>query len=266
MIFDQRGQQIHTQYNAAGDIKISQHLAPISLSDARWKMSRVRMIKRVRDFWVKGVLEKSLVNAALITPDLHEQKDAVVNPWKQVLQESVQSVKILLPGTHIVQVYDDGEGDLLILGEPGSGKTILLLELTNELLNRAEKDDLQPIPTVFLLSSWANKRQPLTEWLVEELESKYRVPRKVGQLWVTNNLILPLLDGLDEVAPPSREACLNAINRYRQTHDLSIVVCCRSTDYFSLATRALLRHAVVVQPLTAQQIDEHLLQIGRAHV
>ena len=40
---------------------------------------------------------------------------------------------------------------LLILGAPGSGKTTMLLELTRQLLERARKNDDQPIPIVFNL-------------------------------------------------------------------------------------------------------------------
>ncbi len=56
------------------------------------------------------------------------------------------------------------------------------------------------MPIVFNLSSWAEKRQPLRAWLVEELWMKYQVPRKIGQGWVEAHQVLPLLDGLNEVA------------------------------------------------------------------
>ena len=53
---------------------------------------------------------------------------------------------------------------------------------------------------------------------MEELSSKYQVPRKVAKEWVEAEQVLPLLDGLDEVAPASRTACIETINRYRQEH------------------------------------------------
>ncbi len=71
--------------------------------------------------------------------------------------------------------------------------------------------------------------------------------------------MLPLLDGLDEVAAPHRAACVEAINAYRQAHGLlPTVVCSRQTDYLVLSTRLLLRTAVVVQPLTPEQIESYL--------
>ena len=158
------------------------------------------------------------------------------------------------------------EGELLILGEPGAGKTTLLLELARTLLERAEQDERLPIPIVFHLSSWAEKRQALRTWLVEELSTKYQVPRKIGQGWIDADQVLPLLDGLDEVAKEARIACVQQINDYYQSrleHGSSpIVVCCRSEEYTALSTRIMLQHAVSILPLTDEQIDTYLEQAG----
>jgi transcriptional regulator with XRE-family HTH domain len=225
--------------------------------------NRQRMLKRVRFIWIKGLLEDSLHGAALITLGLHEQPDALANPWRLTVQELDHAPRPLPPGTRITQVYDDADGELLILGEPGVGKTTLLLELARDLLDRAERDIMHPMPVVFNLSSWAQKRQLLTSWLVEELHSKYQVPRNVGQMWVDTDQVLPLLDGLDEVALACREECLRAINVYRQAHQhVPVIVCSRRAEYMVQATRIALHCAVVVQSLTRQQIDDYLLSAG----
>ena len=74
-------------------------------------------------------------------------------------------------------------GTILILGEPGSGKTTMLLELARKCIARAEQDDNQPIPVVFNLSSWDGK-QSIDAWLVNELEIKYNASRKTAESWV----------------------------------------------------------------------------------
>jgi predicted NACHT family NTPase len=66
-------------------------------------------------------------------------------------------------------------GLLLILGEPGSGKTTTLLELAVNLISRANADAKERVPVVLNLSSW-KKKQPLAEWIARELSEKYRVP------------------------------------------------------------------------------------------
>jgi len=225
--------------------------------------NRQRFLAKLRSFWIDGVLEKSLHGAALIALGLHEQSDALANPWSLVFQQPHQAAHLLPGGTRITQVYDHAGGELIILGEPGSGKTTLLLELARDLLNRAGKDDTHPMPVILNLSSWAVKRQPIADWLVEELNDKYQVPRRIGHVWVHADLLLPLLDGLDEVTPAYQAACVEAINTYRQEHGLvPLVVCSRRSDYFAQTTRVLLDCAVVVQPLTAEQIDGYIASGG----
>ncbi len=211
------------------------------------------------------MLEQSLHGAALIELGLQEQSDAIMNPWRLVVQEADHPACSLASGMHVTQVYDQAEGELLILGAPGAGKTTLLLRLARDLLTRAKQDESHPIPIVLNLSSWTTKCQPLAEWLVDELNGKYQVPLKLGREWIAEDKILPLLDGLDEVKREYRAACVEAINAYRQEHGLvSVVVCCRSTDNEALgpSTRLLLHSAILVQPLTAKQIDDYLVSGG----
>jgi hypothetical protein len=228
------------------------------------QQNRQQLLARVRTFWIKGVLEQSLHSATLIALGLQEQPDAVaLNPLRLYLQQPYEQAQSLPPGTRITQVYDDANGELLILGEPGSGKTTLLLELARELLDRAKSDKNFPMPVVFNLSSWVVKRKSLVDWLVEELHSKYQVPRKLSQSWVDTDQVLPLLDGLDEIAIAYRAACVEAINAFRQEHGLlPVVVCSRSAEYLTLKQHVFLAYAVEVQPLTNQQINEYLTSVG----
>jgi transcriptional regulator with XRE-family HTH domain len=226
--------------------------------------NRERMLKRVRLTWIEGVLEHSLHQAALIALGLQEQPDALDNPWHLTVQETNLPPRPLPPGTSIVEVYDQADGELLILGEPGGGKTTLLLELTRILLERADQDKTAPIPVVFHLSSWATKQLSLTEWLLEELITKYRVPRLVAQKWMTTDQLHLLLDGLDEVISARRSACVEAINVYRQEHPhVPVVVCSRTTEYLEQTKRMILNIAVIVQSLTSDQIDDYLSSVGR---
>ncbi len=196
------------------------------------RQNRMRMLKQVRAIWIDGLLTQSLHRAARIELYLQDRPDVLANTWQLQYQELAQVPKALPDETTIVQVYDRADGELLILGEPGAGKTTLLLELARTLLERAEKDERLPMPIVFNLSSWAEKRQPLHVWMGEELRMKYQVPRKIGQVWVEADQVLPLLDGLDEVAKEARSACVEQINDFYQSrldHGSSpIVVCCRS--------------------------------------
>ncbi|WP_126552490.1 NACHT domain-containing protein [Dictyobacter kobayashii] len=220
------------------------------------------MLRRVRSRWITGVLEH-ISSGHLLTLNLQAKPDAVGHPWKSTIRENYTAKKDRTENLHIMQVYHDADGELLILGEPGAGKTTLLLDLLRELIKRAEIDSTLPIPVIFNLSAWAEKRPPFADWLIEELMTKYQVPQKLAAEWIQYDHIVPLLDGLDEVEEAFRTACIEAINGYRQEHGLlSMVVCSRKTDYLSQSARIILNSAVVVQPLAAQQIDSYISQAG----
>jgi hypothetical protein len=228
--------------------------------------NRQRMLRRVRRAWVEGVLDNSLHGAALQTLGLQERPDAVPNDWNMVVQELNRPGDLLPSDTTIVQVFDNVDGELLILGEPGAGKTTLLLELTRTLLDRAEQYESLPIPVVFPLAPWAAKQQLLADWLVDELNQRYDVPRRIGHEWVTNDQILPLLDGLDEVAAEQRAACVEAINVYRDSRTRmlsSLVVTSRVAEYDSPSARLRLGGAVLVQALRPEQVDAYLASAGQ---
>jgi hypothetical protein len=229
--------------------------------------NRERLIKRVRATWIEGLLEHSLHHATWLDLGLQEQPDALDNPWDVLVQEMDTAPRPLPPGTSIVQVYDQADGRLLILGQPGMGKTTLLLQLTRTLLERAERDTLAPLPVVFVLSSWARKRQPLATWLAEELRVRYQVSNAIAQQWISGQHILPLLDGLDEVASNARVACVEAINTYikeqlDQKH-VPLVVSCRSQECANLATRVALQKAVSILPLSKEQVEKYLERGGK---
>jgi TIR domain-containing protein/NACHT domain-containing protein len=225
--------------------------------------NRHRMLEKVRTYWIAGVLQRSLAHEVLIALDMAERPEAVLRPLDLLVQRPDHGERALPPGTRMIEVFEAMDQALLILGAPGAGKTTLLLELAQELLGRAAHDPDHPIPVVFPLSTWAERRRPLTDWLVDELVERYYVYPNIAQLWVGDDQVLPLLDGLDEVAPEHRAACVEAINTFRQDHGLlPLVVCSRIADYDAVRTRLRLHGAVVVQPLTRAQVDSYLAQIG----
>jgi hypothetical protein len=225
--------------------------------------NRSRMLAKVKTFWIKGILEQSLHGAAPIELRLEDKADAVAHPWDMIVQQAQRSIHPLPSGTRISSVFDALDGEILILGAPGAGKTTLLLELTRELIARAEHEVAHPIPVVFNLSAWAEHRLPLAVWLVDELSIRYDVPRQLGQAWIESDQLLLLLDGLDEVQQEYRDTCVDALNTFRHEHGwLNMVICCRTADYAGLTRKLKLQGAVVIQPLTPAQIDTYLVNAG----
>jgi transcriptional regulator with XRE-family HTH domain len=227
-------------------------------------LNRKTMLKRVDDLWISGVLNHSLTQKTVIHLRLRQQPDAVLNPWAEAVQEANLPSEPLPAGTLILGAYDDAGGALLLLGEPGAGKTTMLLELARDLLERASLDEAHPIPVVFHLSSWAQKRPTFQDWMIEELHDKYQVPYHLAKEWGELHHILPLLDGLDEVVETARTACVQALNVYRKAHGfLPMVVCSRTNEYGTLSVRLALHRALTIESLTFQQIEVYITKTGK---
>jgi len=242
-------------------IQLGIHNKPITRQEYR---NRQALLTKVNNFWVKSVLEKSLYNQVMIELGLEEHPDAITNPWNVIIETDDSSPQPLPDGTKIIDIFDQiGTGrTLLILGEPGSGKTTTLLELTRDLIACAKQDINRLIPVVFNLSSWANKRGTIADWLVEELNTKYDVPKKIGQAWVRQQQLLPLLDGLDEVKTEYRDDCIAAVNQFKQEYGAELVVCSRIKDYEALSNRLNFQSAVYIRLLTLKQICDYLDSVG----
>jgi hypothetical protein len=248
-------------FTGTGDLHIIYKLPPAEAEDRR---NLLVLLEKVRKFWIEGVLKHSIHGAALLDLGKEPAPGAVEHPWENVLELPDQAAVTLPPDKKIVDVFDEVGRSLLVLGAPGSGKTITLLELARDLGGRAEADAAEPVPVVFHLSTWTERR-PLREWLSEELRSKYQIPKQIGASWLEKSRLLLLLDGLDEVAPADQEACVSAINNFAETFGLGgLVVTSRLEEYTALPVRLRLGGAIRLQPLTAEQVDAYCASGGNA--
>jgi eukaryotic-like serine/threonine-protein kinase len=235
----------------------------LSLAEKKERDELLILLRKVKEFWVEGVLENSLHGQALIDLGKEAWAEETEHPWEQILELPDQTNRTLRPGEPIGEVFDDVKRSLLILGAPGCGKTITLLDLSRDLISRAESDPSQAIPVVFNLSSWNDPKKTLFHWLIDELQVKYQVPKKIGARWLEENWIVPLLDGLDEVMTANRSACVEAINAYVQAHGTpGLSVCSRLKEYTDLPVRLHVTGAICLQPLTPEQVKDYVAHYG----
>src|SRR6266700_3935946 len=227
-----------------------------SAADAR--ENRDIMLGRVRNQWITGLLENPLYysyDEQLLPLPLRER---IGSRFDLVLSNPLEPTQTMPPGTKITQGLERDGGELLILGEPGEGKTTKLLELARDLLKRAQDNPEASIPVVLMLSSWATRKLPLEQWIAEELQAKYDIPSQIGKAWVKANQLLLLLDGLDEVDLNALPACVETINAYYRQARRSLVVCSRTKEFLDQSGRLALHSAVTVQPLSSKQGDIYL--------
>jgi predicted ATPase len=195
---------------------------------------RAALLSRVRDKWIDGVLEPSLA---------HTERLALDQP-------------------PVLQVFLRSGGGLLIRGAPGGGKTTVLLELADGLLERAGSDPSQPVPVVASLASWTGRRQQLDAWLTDELAASYRIPQATARDWAAQNDLVLLLDGLDEVDERYRDSCAEAINQFLRDRPIArVAVCCRTETARSLGTELALPQTVELRPVARSQVDSYLARL-----
>ncbi|WP_327689481.1 NACHT domain-containing protein [Streptomyces tubercidicus] len=133
-------------------------------------------------------------------------------------------------------------GRLVITGAPGAGKTVLALHLILLLLPGPDRAPGDPVPVRLSLSTFDPDRNELDHWLADHLTRTYRLRPSAAAALVRARLILPVLDGLDEMdasETPGRAsraaAALEAMNRYvHGTTKGQLVLTCRSTPYAAL--------------------------------
>ncbi|MGI5373551.1 NACHT domain-containing protein [Streptomyces sp. CA-251387] len=159
---------------------------------------------------------------------------------------------------------------LVVLGAPGSGKTVLAVRFTLDLLDRREPGG--PVPVVFQASTWRPDRQDLKQWLAESLIAAYPTLAAEGMSGsalakdlVAEGRILPVLDGLDEMPAPLRTPAVWRLNTELDTGS-PLLLTCRSTVYAEVVEAGdVLTSAAVVelQPLGFEEAARYLVRTAR---
>jgi hypothetical protein len=225
---------------------------------------RENLLNSVQKNWIENFLKPSILNDPL-TLSLSDRPEAVGKLQAQrLLRQMGQETHLIPPEKSLISIFNESGRKLLILGEPGSGKTTTMLQLAESLIATARQDPAAPIPLILNLSSWAQQRPALTDWLVQEISGPaYDLARDLARSGIALNQFLYLLDGLDEVLDrQDRAACTEAINEFKASHQVEMVICSRTAEYEALANQLVMGSAVEIQPLTDEQINAYLSYEG----
>ena len=226
------------------------------------RKNREVLLNKIRQFWIDGVLYRSLIGNVIIHLDKELRQDMVNHPWEEVIKLPKNNHKNQRSEVSILEHFDNADRLLLILGEPGSGKTITMLQLAEKLIILAGQDHSLPIPIILNLSTW-DKTLPVKDWLNHELSHRYQIPKRVTGRWLYQHRLLFMLDGLDEVAEADRAACVVMINDLTKDHgSAGLVVCSRMKEYELLQEKINLHQAIIIKPLEIDQLWTYFNQLN----
>lgn len=155
--------------------------------------------------------------------------------------------------TDFSKAFDYYDGRVLLLGEPGAGKTITLLNHARDAIVKRIQDTSAPLPILGIIPTWDMKKHAnIVSWL----QQSYGTPDNVAGL-IENGKTILLLDGLDELGSnnendPKQEFIKQIPNNNQ------ILMTCRVEDYQTIQKKVTLRGAITLKPLASTQIEQYL--------
>ncbi|MHC5902906.1 NACHT domain-containing protein [Streptomyces sp. S6] len=137
--------------------------------------------------------------------------------------------------SRIVRMFRDVPSRrLVVLGGPGSGKTVLAVRFVLDTLHARQSGD--PVPVLFALAGWDPRTAGLRTWLAEQLAAEYRPlaavrnGRTLARELLDAGLVLPVLDGFDELPKDSRGQALRRLNTGLDD-GFGVLLTCRYADW-----------------------------------
>jgi hypothetical protein len=169
----------------------------------------------------------------------------------------------------IVAAFESSRRRMLIVGEPGSGKTIAAYSLI-ESLDNPEGDERMPL--LVNLSAW-EAQDNFETFLVDYLCSSvgYEVhERALASAFIGSDRYALILEGLDEMPVGLRANFSERLDEFVRglASEVGVVVTCRTQEYEQLLavhsfTGLGLVQAVEILPLTSEQLDSALSELAK---
>jgi hypothetical protein len=182
-------------------------------------------------------------------------------------------------------------GWLVVLGESGSGKTMLMLRTVREIAkhgldttNLRDRKNDDPVPLFVPMTSWNPDEDTLREWLERQLPIDYpglsarvtvagKRTTVIGML-LDQQKIIPILDGLDEMAADARAKAVSRLNEAftAPARPLWLVVTCRTKSYRRTVEKSgteqrahllLAAAAIELHPLDPDKVSAYLANRGK---
>ena len=145
---------------------------------------------------------------------------------------------------------------IVVLGEPGAGKSFSLERIAREHARRALHDPAAPLPVLLRLGLWT-RDEPFEVFAEQQIDRSDDNQRTgMGRWWSAlrdQRRAVLLLDGLNEIPPPQRAHKAEELRRVCQdARWVAVAVSCRQRDY--VADFHFPFDRLTLQPLTPPQV------------
>lgn len=172
-------------------------------------------------------------------------------------REKVKAPKLL---SNVIEAIHDSKR-LILLGEPGSGKTTTLWRITSDYALGAKEDPFLPLPCLINLGSYTDN-EPFIDFVTRQVGSLYEHFHEL----VSERRAFLLLDGLNEIPLQQRSRGVKELLDLARHHlDLPIVITCRELDFPAFAPQ-FEWPVVKILPLDAERILQFSeAYLGREH-
>lgn len=142
---------------------------------------------------------------------------------------------------------------LMILGEPGAGKTFSLWRVASDYAQKALEQRGQLLPVIIPLNFWTEANQSLHDFVLEQMSG---LAKQFNHMHQTKRL-LPLFDALNEIPHNQREEKLPQVRRWLERYATeSVLLTCRLRDYREPLKQEI--DTLTIKPLEPPRIYEFL--------
>ncbi|MGB7798405.1 MAG: trypsin-like peptidase domain-containing protein [Pseudonocardiaceae bacterium] len=191
-----------------------------------------------------------------------------------VLTEGVvpgRPVRLRHDVNHVVELFRKLRArQLVVLGDPGAGKTVLALLFTLGLLDSLLPGE--PVPVLLGASSWDPRTEHLRTWLARRILEEYPALANqdvygpdAAEWMVTEGRVMVVLDGLDEMPAELLPEAIDALD-VSVADKYPVVVTCRSKEFETAVASGgaiLMRAAVLeIEPVDLDDAATFLMTAG----
>ncbi|MBN1564658.1 MAG: HEAT repeat domain-containing protein [Anaerolineae bacterium] len=175
--------------------------------------------------------------------------------------------------------FEHYNGRVLLLGDPGAGKTTTLFAFARDRVVARLDDPSLPLPVLAPIVGWdAEKQTPIVDWLAESVPA---LGRDTLVQHIEAGRVLLMLDGLDELGgervimekdPETgqervkerydpRKRFIDAIGKIHESPKNAAAITCRVKDYTAIGEKLPLDGAITLQPLDDEQMRDYLREM-----